>query len=411
MREKILAALALACCLRAGAAQPIFSTLDIWPYPKSVTLLPTRGVPVIVIGPRPVVTMHGCSKPIAAIAKKILHGNGHVLKEVPRTFPASSYQARDAALCDPNYQCRRDSDCVGLSLCGSELAVARCFAPEAVRWNSTEACNPFASSTQGCCSCAPISREATPRLAEIDIDCSDVAKNKSGAYTLRISPSDDQLSSFRLSIGAADDAGASNALSTFQQLVYYEEGLGALALRTTNLQIEDEPRLQWRGVMLDTSRHFIPVKDVKELLVGMWAAKLNVFHWHIVDSTSFPYESAAHPELSDEGAWSPAAEYSTSDMTEVVQFAANLSIQTVLELDTPAHTMAWGKSHPEIMTDCWQWMETVQKGEDRWDTQAINPTKEEAKRLVAEVLQEVATKVTPTSSFVHIGLVLGLEFV
>ena len=75
----------------------------------------------------------------------------------------------------------------------------------------------------------------------------------------------------------------------------------------------------------------------------------------------------------------PSCPLRTSDMAEVVQFADDLSIQTVLELDTPAHTMSWGKSHPEIMTDCWDWMQTVQKGEDRWDTQAIDPTNQEAK--------------------------------
>ena len=316
----------LACCLTFGAAQPTFPTLDVWPYPKSHKISPTPGVPVITLDAKSSIKTQSCSKHINVIAEKILKTDGHVLKQVPRTFPASSYQAKDAALCDPKHQCRRDSDCVALSLCDAEGStnVARCFTPEAARWNSTEACNPFASTTQGCCSCSA-GREFTPRLSEIEINCASVGVKgkKPGAYTLRIGPSETYTKrlSFKLTILAADDAGASNALSTFHQLIYYEEGLGAVALRTTNLQIEDEPSLQWRGVMLDTSRHFIPVKHIQNLLVGMWAAKLNVFHWHIVDSTSFPYVSTSHPELSGEGAWSDTAIYSPSDIAEVVQFA------------------------------------------------------------------------------------------
>ena len=48
---------------------------------------------------------------------------------------------------------------------------------------------------------------------------------------------------------------------------------------------------------LDTSRHFVPVEDILTLLDGLYAAKLNTFHWHIVDSPSFPMDSKAFPEL------------------------------------------------------------------------------------------------------------------
>eukprot|EP00041_Stephanoeca_diplocostata_P024297 m.611171 g.611171 ORF g.611171 m.611171 type:complete len:93 (-) comp22499_c0_seq10:1510-1788(-) len=58
--------------------------------------------------------------------------------------------------------------------------------------------------------------------------------------------------------------------------------------------------------MIDSSRHFIPVAEILQTLDAMYAAKLNVFHWHIVDSPSFPFQSAAYPELSVEGSWGGA---------------------------------------------------------------------------------------------------------
>jgi hexosaminidase len=59
----------------------------------------------------------------------------------------------------------------------------------------------------------------------------------------------------------------------------------------------DFPRYSWRGVLVDTSRHFLPMSTIKETIDLMEQNKLNVFHWHIVDDNSFPFESTTYPEL------------------------------------------------------------------------------------------------------------------
>ena len=140
------------------------------------------------------------------------------------------------------------------------------------------------------------------------------------------------------------------------------------------------------------------------------------FHWHIVDSTSFAYSSASHPEIAAEGSWSGslqgpghsfnAAAYSVDDIARVVDKAESLFIDVMFELDTPAHTMSWGRSHPEAMADCWDWLESSQQHHDiaagRIDMIAVDPTSASpARPLARELLRELAA--LSTSEYFHIG--------
>lgn len=118
-------------------------------------------------------------------------------------------------------------------------------------------------------------------------------------------------------------------------------------------EINDEPLFPHRGLLLDTSRHWLQLTDIFKTLDGMSYNKLNVLHWHIVDDNSFPYQSLAFPELSQKGSWLPNMIYTPSDIENVVYYARLRGIRVVPEFDTPGHSRALGESHPEFLTSCY----------------------------------------------------------
>lgn len=135
------------------------------------------------------------------------------------------------------------------------------------------------------------------------------------------------------------------------------------------LEVTDNPRFEWRSVMLDVSRHFFPKSFVKSLIDQMAAYKFNTFHWHLTDDQGWRIQIKGLPELTDIGAWrvprtggrfgyheppQPGEKatyggfYSQEDIQEVVQYAAERYITIVPEIDIPAHSKALIASFPNL---------------------------------------------------------------
>lgn len=141
--------------------------------------------------------------------------------------------------------------------------------------------------------------------------------------------------------------GIRHGLETFSQLITADTCTTGLLL-VKSARIEDRPIYRHRGLLLDTSRNFIPISDIKRTIDGMSASKFNVFHWHITDSHSFPLEIPSIPQFTLYGAYSPDLVYSVSDVKHIIRYAKLRGIRVIIEIDSPSHAgngWNWGKEN------------------------------------------------------------------
>lgn len=87
--------------------------------------------------------------------------------------------------------------------------------------------------------------------------------------------------------------------------------------------------------MLDTSRNFYKVEDILRTIEAMSANKLNVFHWHITDSQSFPLVLPSEPDLADKGSYGHDMQYSLKDVSQIVKFGLEHGVRILPEIDMP----------------------------------------------------------------------------
>ncbi|XP_071736049.1 beta-hexosaminidase 2-like [Rutidosis leptorrhynchoides] len=160
------------------------------------------------------------------------------------------------------------------------------------------------------------------------------------SYTLNI-----PANSGNTTITAATVWGAMRGLESFSQLIW-----GNPATVAAGVEISDWPLFEHRGVLLDTSRNFYEVKDLMRLIGAMSANKLNVFHWHITDSQSFPLVLKMEPELAGKGSYGSGMEYSPEDVKRVVEFGLEHGVRIIPEIEMPGHTGSWAAAYPEIVT-------------------------------------------------------------
>jgi len=170
------------------------------------------------------------------------------------------------------------------------------------------------------------------------------------AYKLDISPTG-------ATIAAAKRAGLFYGALSLWQLATPDEARGPVALPAAS--IEDAPRFAWRGLMVDSARHFQSLETLKAIIDTMAAHKLNTFHWHLVDDQGWRLEIKKYPKLTEVGAWrhDPGAAvnfpkyggfYTQDQARELVAYAAARNITVVPEIETPGHALAPIVAYPKL---------------------------------------------------------------
>ena len=219
-------------------------------------------------------------------------------------------------------------------------------------------------------------------------------RQPSEGYLLRVNPAG-------VRVVASDPAGFLYGAQTLRQLMgaitYASEpkSKGQRGWILPAVEIRDAPRFDWRGLMLDESRHFIGKAAVLKILDGMASLKLNRFHWHLTDSPGWRLELKRFPELTTIGAIGdqtdpkrPAQFYTQDDIREILAYARARHILVVPEIELPAHSTAAMRSYPNLSCT----------GKPEFMYCAGN---DEVIRFLEQVLDEVCTLFD--SPFIHIG--------
>lgn len=134
------------------------------------------------------------------------------------------------------------------------------------------------------------------------------------------------------------------------------------------VDVVDYPKLGWRGLMLDVSRHFFTKAEVKQFIDGMVRYKYNILHFHLTDDEGWRLEIKGFPKLTQVGAWNvkktgtfgfftpPTADepkdyggfYTQEDIKELVKYAKDRFVDIMPEIDVPGHSLAAIASYPEL---------------------------------------------------------------
>ena len=205
------------------------------------------------------------------------------------------------------------------------------------------------------------------------------------SYTLEVTPSGAEL-------GALTTLGVMRGLQTFLQLI--ETTPQGFAVPT--VVIQDKPRFPWRGLMIDSGRHFMPVEVIKRNLDAMAAVKLNVLHWHLSENQGFRIESKRFPKL--QGMGSDGLFYTQDQVRGIIAYARERGIRVVPEFDMPGHSTSWFVGYPELASGPGPY--SVERKWGVFDP-AMDPTRETTYTFLDGFIGEMAALFP--DQFFHIG--------
>lgn len=180
------------------------------------------------------------------------------------------------------------------------------------------------------------------------------------------------------------------------------------------LRIEDKPHYAYRGFMLDVTRTWMEVGELKHFIENLAHHKINHLHLHLSDDEGWRIEILSHPELTAIGAyrggdspvmprygkWSEkyGGYYTQSQMRDIVDFAARRGITIIPEIDLPGHSHNIARVMPEILCN----YSPSLASSAGYDTRGVFcVAKEDNYALLEDIFRELAA-IFP-SPYIHVG--------
>ncbi|MDL2142499.1 family 20 glycosylhydrolase [Flavobacterium tructae] len=240
---------------------------------------------------------------------------------------------------------------------------------------------------------------------------------KNEAYLLEVNKEN-------ITITAKGSAGFIYGLESIRQLlpesIESKSSIKGVKWEIPTLTITDEPRFQWRGLMLDLSRHFFDKSYILETIDRLAMLKMNVLHLHLVDDQGWRIEIKKYPKLTEVGAWRVDQEnapwnarqltnpdekgtyggfLTQEELKEIVKYAAAKNIEIIPEIEMPAHVSSAIAAYPELA--CFNQRIGVPSG-GLWPiTDIYCAGKETTFEFLQNVIEEVM-EIFP-SKYIHIG--------
>jgi hexosaminidase len=219
-------------------------------------------------------------------------------------------------------------------------------------------------------------REGKPATLRVFCDEADphlLTPQADESYALRVATAGAELR-------AHGPAGVLRGMATFLQLVHVD----SVGFRAPAVEIRDQPRFAWRGLMLDVARHFLTLDTVKRNLDAMELVKMNVLELHLSDAEGFRLESKVYPRLEELGSGGQC--YTQKELRELVDYARDRGIRIIPEIEMPGHSKAMLVAYPQLAAMPGPYA----LGADHNNALAtVDPTREEVYQFLDRLLGEI----------------------
>lgn len=181
-----------------------------------------------------------------------------------------------------------------------------------------------------------------------------LANDNPEAYQLKVDAS-------QVVISSPSEAGVFYGIQTLRKAVDVAEGSN---VELPAVEINDQPRFGYRGMMLDVGRHFFSMDEIKTYIDMMALHNINRFHWHLSEDQGWRIEIKKYPKLTEIGSMrketvighnsgkydgKPYGGFYTQEQAkEIVAYAAERYITVIPEIDLPGHMQAALAAYPEL---------------------------------------------------------------